>query len=78
MDTIPSRLPASFRLLPPVPAQLPSRHPAAARPVAARLIFIDNIRWVMIMLVLSMHAAVTYSGHGSWYVKEPAKLGVRT
>ncbi|HEV3325289.1 MAG TPA: acyltransferase family protein [Puia sp.] len=45
-------------------------------PAASRLLFIDNIRWVMIMLVLSMHAAVTYGGHGSWYVKEPAKLGV--
>ena len=43
---------------------------------ATRLLFIDNIRWVMIMLVLSMHAAVTYSGHGSWYYKEPAKLGL--
>lgn len=30
----------------------------------------------MIMLVLSMHAAVTYSGHGSWYVTEPANLGL--
>ena len=48
---------------------------AAPRSGVIRLIFIDNIRWVMIMLVLSMHAAVTYSGHGSWYVKEPAKLG---
>src|SRR5580704_1617556 len=47
---------------------------APTRP--ARLIYIDNIRWVMIMLVLSMHAAVTYSGHGSWYVKESAHLGV--
>src|SRR5580692_2126131 len=47
---------------------------APTRP--ARLIFIDNIRWVMIMLVLSCHAAVTYSGHGSWYVREPAKLGI--
>ncbi len=27
-----------------------------------RLIFIDNLRWCMILLVLSMHAAVTYSG----------------
>jgi glucan biosynthesis protein C len=53
----------------------PGVQAAPARPAAARLIFIDNIRWVMIMLVLSMHAAVTYSGHGSWYVKEPAKLG---
>jgi len=42
----------------------------------ARLLFIDNIRWVMIMFVLSMHAAVTYSGHGSWYVKETAHLGL--
>ena len=54
--------------------------PAAsgARPISAgsRLLFIDNIRWVMIMLVLSMHAAVTYSGHGSWYVTEPAKMGL--
>jgi glucan biosynthesis protein C len=49
---------------------------APARPAAVRLIFIDNIRWVMIMLVLSCHAAVTYSGHGSWYVREPAKLGI--
>jgi fucose 4-O-acetylase-like acetyltransferase len=39
-----------------------------------RHLYIDNIRWVMIMLVLSMHAAVTYSGHGSWYYNEHAKL----
>ncbi len=38
---------------------------------AVRLLFIDNLRWVMIMLVLSMHAAVTYSGVGSWYYNEP-------
>jgi glucans biosynthesis protein C len=44
--------------------------------MGTRIIFIDNIRWVMIMLVLSMHAAVTYGGHGSWYVTEPARLGV--
>src|SRR5579863_2968276 len=54
----------------------PGAHAAPARPAAARLIFIDNIRWVMILLVLSMHAAVTYGGHGSWYVREPAKLGI--
>src|SRR5579863_1253716 len=57
-------------------ASAPGVQAAPARPAAARLIFIDNIRWVMIMLVLSMHAAVTYSGHGSWYVTEPAKLGI--
>jgi len=52
---------------------------AAARPkpqtTAARLLFIDNIRWVMIMLVLSMHAAVTYSGFGSWYYNEATHPG---
>ncbi len=40
---------------------------ASARP---RLEFIDNLRWVMILLVISMHAAVTYSHLGSWYFME--------
>ncbi len=54
--------------------------PAAAAPVqktavaTSRLSFIDNLRWVMIMLVLSMHAAVTYSNHGSWYYNEATHL----
>lgn len=51
----------------------------AARPVtktpASRLPFIDNIRWVMIVLVLSMHAAVTYSTVGSWYYRELPQPG---
>jgi peptidoglycan/LPS O-acetylase OafA/YrhL len=58
-----------------IAAPVSSVQPAPARSKVNRLTFIDNLRWVMIMLVLSMHAAVTYSGHGSWYVKEPAKLG---
>lgn len=36
----------------------------------ARIFYIDNLRWVMIMLVVSMHAAVTYSHLGSWYFME--------
>ena len=32
-----------------------------------RLLFIDNLRWTMIMLVISMHAADTYSPLGNWY-----------
>ena len=32
-----------------------------------RLAFIDNIRWLMIILVLSMHSADTYSPFGNWY-----------
>jgi glucans biosynthesis protein C len=32
-----------------------------------RLFFIDNLRWTMIILVISMHAADTYSPLGNWY-----------
>ena len=42
----------------------PSKTAAA---VPARLAFIDNIRWTMIVLVLSMHASDTYSPFGNWY-----------
>ncbi len=33
----------------------------------ARLLYIDNLRWLMILLVISMHAADTYSPLGNWY-----------
>jgi glucans biosynthesis protein C len=42
----------------------------------ARLLYIDNLRWVMIMLVVSMHAAVTYSHLGSWYYMEDTPVSV--
>lgn len=38
-----------------------------AREGTRRLLFIDNVRWTMIILVLSMHAADTYSPFGNWY-----------
>jgi glucans biosynthesis protein C len=41
---------------------------------AGRLLYIDNLRWVMIMLVVSMHAAVTYSHLGSWYYMEDSPV----
>lgn len=41
---------------------------------AVRLLFVDNLRWLMITLVVSMHAAVTFSGLGSWYYVEAAPL----
>lgn len=44
-------------------------------PVKVRLEFIDNLRWVMIVLVVAMHAAVTYSHLGSWYFMEDPKPG---
>lgn len=41
--------------------------PITAAPRPRRLLFIDNIRWVMIILVVSMHSADTYSPLGNWY-----------
>lgn len=35
-----------------------------------RLFFIDNIRWLMIITVVLVHTAVTYSGIGGWYYIE--------
>jgi glucans biosynthesis protein C len=41
--------------------------------LAGRLEFVDNVRWVMIVLVVTMHVAVTYSQVGSWYYRDTAK-----
>lgn len=41
-----------------------------AQQAQGRLLYIDNLRWVMILLVVSMHVAVTYSHIGSWYYME--------
>jgi glucan biosynthesis protein C len=45
---------------------------------ASRLAFIDNIRWTMIVLVLSMHACDTYSPFGNWYYADRQKTGFGT
>ena len=50
--------------------------PTSPGPISAvktRFEFVDNLRWVMIVLVVSMHAAVTYSHVGSWYFMEDPK-----
>ena len=44
----------------------------------SRLLFIDNIRWSMILLVLSMHACDTYSPFGNWYYVDRQKAGLGT
>jgi DNA-binding CsgD family transcriptional regulator len=41
-----------------------------------RLAYIDNLRWLMIVLVVLVHVCVTYSGLGSWYYKEERVLDV--
>jgi glucans biosynthesis protein C len=52
-------------------------HAVSEGRTAPRLLFIDNIRWTMIVLVLSMHACDTYSPFGNWYYvdRRPAGLG---
>lgn len=46
--------------------------------VKSRLLFIDNIRWSMIVLVLSMHAVDTYSPFGNWYYVDRQATGFGT
>jgi fucose 4-O-acetylase-like acetyltransferase len=41
-----------------------------------RLLFIDNLRSTLIILVISMHAAGTYSPLGNWYYVDRTKLGL--
>lgn len=43
---------------------------------APRLLFIDNLRWTMIVLVISMHAADTYSPLGNWYFVDRTPLSI--
>jgi fucose 4-O-acetylase-like acetyltransferase len=43
-----------------------------------RLAFVDNVRWTMILLVLSMHASDTYSPFGSWYYTDRGDMGFGT
>ena len=45
---------------------------------ASRLLFIDNVRWSMIILVLSMHACDTYSPFGNWYYVDRRPTGLGT
>src|SRR5260370_2755029 len=69
------------------PHARPRRQVGFSRPAAVlrrmrstpRLLFIDNIRWTMIILVLSMHACDTYSPFGNWYYvdRQTASFGAK-
>ncbi len=41
-----------------------------------RLAFVDNMRWMVIAMVVLIHAAATYSGLGSWYYHEKVVLDI--
>ena len=44
----------------------------------ARLLYVDNLRWTMIILVISMHAADTYSPFGNWYFADKHPISTAT
>src|SRR5215470_8733846 len=60
-----SQLPVASSPVPPVQAE--------AAPQGARLLFIDNLRILLICGVVVLHLAVTYGAVGSWYYQDPAK-----
>ena len=41
-----------------------------------RFLYIDNLRLLIIVFVVMMHLAVTYSGFGSWYFQEGKPIGI--
>jgi glucan biosynthesis protein C len=45
---------------------------AAAAPQGKRLLFVDNLRILLISMVLVVHLDDTYGGIGSWYYHDPA------
>lgn len=42
----------------------------------SRYLYIDNLRLTMIILVVMVHLAVTYSGIGSWYLTDTVELDI--
>ncbi|MEU9117031.1 acyltransferase family protein [Streptomyces sp. NPDC048483] len=49
--------------------------PAREKPERARLLYIDNLRITLTVLVVLHHTAVTYGNIPAWYYTEPAKDG---
>lgn len=43
---------------------------------APRVHYVDNLRWVLVILVISMHAADTYSPFGNWYFVDRTPLSM--
>jgi glucans biosynthesis protein C len=51
----------------------PARPAAAAKLKAARLAYLDNLRVILICLVILQHTAITYGASGSWIYVDPAR-----
>jgi glucans biosynthesis protein C len=59
--------------LPGAGATAPPRQAAAAPPQGKRLLFVDNLRILLISMVLVVHLDDTYGAVGSWDYHDPAK-----
>lgn len=49
---------------------------AAGKNSGPRLLYIDNIRILLICLVITTHCSITYGGPGSWYFTDPGNSSV--
>ena len=49
---------------------------AAGKNSGPRLLYIDNIRILLICLVITTHCSITYGGPGSWYFTDPGNSPV--
>jgi glucan biosynthesis protein C len=67
-----------MELVPTSPEGELSEMTPATRTGPRRMLFIDNIRWTMILLVLSMHATDTYSPFGNWYYTDRSQTTLTT
>src|SRR5579871_5719109 len=50
----------------------------ASATATGRLVFVDNLRALVILLVLSMHACDTYSPFGNWYYQQHPAVSLST
>jgi peptidoglycan/LPS O-acetylase OafA/YrhL len=45
---------------------------ASDRAVGARLVYLDNLKWVLIAAIIAYHATVAYGALGAWFYVEPS------
>jgi len=50
--------------------------PSPSPPASSRFPWVDNLRTLIILLVVNMHACVTFSHVGSWYITEDPEPGL--
>ncbi|MBC7879887.1 MAG: acyltransferase [Anaerolineae bacterium] len=58
------------------PPPEPSLKTDLPQPASSRLVFVDNLRGFLIVLVIVHHTAITYGASGSWYYNESPKTGL--